>query len=159
VGTAAALELDARLLGRRVPFGRSSRTKPRKPAPAKSPKPSRKLPPWLDPIEALLFLADERRHVRLERLDIDLDYGFRDVVLTGKLAGALYALSGVLPERIRINQRASWEGGEAWQAQASGQLAFWPGLVLAEVLWYMLRARFRRRPAAPGAEPVRGTPA
>jgi hypothetical protein len=156
--SAAALELDTRVFGRRWRFGGKSKQRTPDPVPAR-PKASRKLPPWLDPVDAALFLLDERRRVTIERLDVELDYGFRDVVLTGKIAGALYALSGVLPERIRIVQRPSWGGGEAWQAQASGRIAFWPGLVLAEVLWYMLRARSRWRPEAPEAEPARGTAA
>jgi hypothetical protein len=157
--------LEAHLFGRPLPFGRlrlrrrkaavEKVTEPEKPKKPRTPR----LPPWLDPIDAAVFLFDERRHLRIEQLDLDLDYGFQDVTLTGKLAGALYILSGVLPPRVRINQNPRWQGAEAWQVHVDGKLDLWPGLVLAEVLWYIIRARFRRRPAGPTAEAARGTAA
>jgi hypothetical protein len=157
--------LDAHLFGRRLSPGKL-RLMRRKPAVEKlaAPEAPRKprtprFPPWLDPIDAALFVLDERRHLRIEELDLDLDYGFQDVTLTGKLAGALYVLSGVLPARVRINQNPRWQGAEAWQVHVDGKLDLWPGLVLAEVLWYIIRARFRRRPAGPPAEVARGTAA
>jgi hypothetical protein len=162
LGPAGATGLEARLFGRKLSLDRRLRRK--KPAPtspdlaAKPARPSR-LPAWLDPLDALGFLLDERRHFAIEALDVDLDYGFRDVALTGKIAGVLYALAGALPPPVRINQRPSWEGGEAWQIHVNGRVALWPGLVLAEVLWYMLRARLRYRSAAPEPASAPGTAA
>jgi hypothetical protein len=154
MGSAAAASLEGRFFGRKLALERFARRKRApKPEPAAPPKKSSSLPAWLDPIDALGFLLDERRHLRIEVLDVDLDYGFRDVALTGKIAGMLYALSGAVPPPVRINQRPSWEGGETWQAHVNGRIALWPGLVLVEVLWYMLRARLRRRPEAPGPVP------
>jgi hypothetical protein len=158
-------QLDAHLFGRRLSFGRLLLRR-RKAAAKKVPKPEKpkgprapRLPPWLDPIDAAVFLFDERRHLLIEQLELDLDYGFQDVTLTGKVAGALYVLSGVLPARVRINQNPRWQGAEAWQVHVDGKLDIWPGLVLAEVLWYIMRARFRRRPAGPTVEAARGTAA
>lgn len=162
IGSAAPGALEMRVLGRKISFERwlrrrSSAVRPEPPAPSPSPNAKRRrLPAWLDPVDLVVFLADERRHLAIEALDIDLDYGFRDVALTGKLAGVLYALGGVLPPPVRVNQRPSFEGGETWQAHIGGRVALWPGLVLFEVLWYMLRARLRYRPAAattPAPEP------
>jgi hypothetical protein len=157
--------LDAHLFGRRLSVG-GLRLGRRKTAVKKLPEPEKpnkprtpRLPPWLDPIDAALFLLDERRHLRIDELELDLDYGFQDVALTGKLAGALYVLSGVLPARVRINQNPRWQGAEAWQIHIDGKLDLWPGLVLAEVLWYIIRARFRGRPAGPTVEAARGTAA
>lgn len=153
--------LDLRLFGRRLSLHRRARARTKKPrarAPA-SGKPRRRLPAWIDPVDAALFLLEERRHVQIEQLDLELDYGFRDVALTGKLAGALYVLAGVLPPSVTLRHNPSWEGTETWQAHAEGRVALWPGLVLVEVLWYMIRARLRHRPASPAAEPVRGTAA
>lgn len=157
--------LDAHLFGRRLPLGRlglgrrkAAVEKLAAPEKPKNPRTAR-LPPWLDPLDAALFLFDERRHLRIDELELDLDYGFQDVTLTGKLAGALYVLSGVLPARVRINQNPRWQGGEAWQVHVDGKFDLWPGLVLAEVLWYIIRARFRRRPAGPTVEAAGGTAA
>jgi hypothetical protein len=158
-------QLDAHLFGRRLSFGgwrlrsrKAAAEKVVKPEKPKRPRASR-LPPWLDPIDAALFLLDERRHLRIDELELELDYGFQDVALTGKLAGALYVLSGVLPAQVRINQNPRWQGAETWQAHVDGKFDLWPGLVLAEVLWYIIRARFRRRPVRPTIEAARGTAA
>ena len=162
IGPAAPTTLEARLFGYKIALNRWMRAKkPVAPKPQAKPEPekARRFPPWLDPIDALLFLLDERRHLRVEVLDVDLDYGFRDVALTGKIAGVLYALAGALPPPVKINQRPSWEGGETWQAHVVGRIALWPGLVLAEVLWYILRARVRYRAAQPAPAPAQGTAA
>jgi hypothetical protein len=162
IGSAGATSLEARVLGRKISLARWARPK-KQPARAPDPKSEQpkasRFPAWLDPIDALAFALDERRHLQIEALDIDLEYGFRDVALTGKIAGVLYALAGAVPPPVRINQRPSWEGGETWQAHVNGRVALWPGLVLVEVLWYMLRARVRYRSAAPEPAPARGTAA
>lgn len=159
----APARADLHFLGRRFSLtgrrarsaepGKSARVSKKREQAAKS-----RFPAWLDPIDAALFVLDERRHLRIERLVLDLDYGFRDVALTGRLAGALYVLSAVLPERIEIQHRPNWQGAEAWQAHVEGKFALWPGLVLVEVLWYMLRARLRRR-QEPAPLAARGTAA
>lgn len=155
----ATTKLDLRVLGFRVPLPRKKqRPEKPKPQPSEPPRRSRFLE-GLDPIDAGLFLLGERRHIAVESLDVTLDYGFRDVALTGKIAGALYMLAGALPPQVRIHQNPSWEGSETWQAHVAGRVATWPALVVAEVLWYIIRARLRRRPAPPNAEPAAGTAA
>jgi hypothetical protein len=164
VAKGAPTRLDGVVFGRRFALGRLlSRKRPRA-LPLKTPKNRTKperagFPSWLDPIDAALFVLDERRHLRVEELVLDIDYGFRDVALTGRMAAALYVLSGVLPSRVTLNHNPSWQGGESWQLHVAGRLAVWPGLVVAEVLWYIIRARLRRRPPRPLAPPVRGTAA
>jgi len=159
-----AKKLELRVFGVRVPLPK--RRQPGPPAPKKEPEPEAHEPKrksrWLegiDPIDAGLFLLDERRNVAIESLDVTLDYGFRDVALTGKLAGALFMLAGALPPTVRLHQNPSWEGAETWQAHVAGRVATWPGLVVVEVLWYILRARLRRRRAPPNVEPRAGTAA
>jgi hypothetical protein len=166
LGTAAPKRLELQLFGRQIALTRlltGRRKKKAAEADAKS-KPEelvkrRRLPSWLDPLDVALFLLDERRHLRPERLELELDYGFRDVALTGKLSGALYVLSAVMPAQVTIKQNPRWDGADTWQVHLDGRLALWPGLVLVEVLWYMFRARFRRRPLRPAVEPVPGTAA
>jgi hypothetical protein len=157
----AATKLDLRLFGFRVPLSREKRA-PRREKPKPEPSEPRRRSRFLDgidPVDAGLFLLDERRHVAIESLDVTLDYGFRDVALTGKIVGALYMLAGALPPQVRIHQNPSWEGAETWQAHVAGRIATWPALVVAEVLWYIIRARMRRRPAPPNVEPAAGTAA
>jgi hypothetical protein len=157
----AVTKLDLRLFGFRVPWSREKRAPRRekpKPAPSEPPR-RRRFLDGIDPVDAGLFLLDERRHVSIESLDVTLDYGFRDVALTGKIVGALYMLAGALPPQVRIHQNPSWEGAETWQAHVAGRIATWPALVVAEVLWYIIRARMRRRPAPPNVEPAAGTAA
>jgi len=156
--------LDVTVFGRRFALRRfwprrGSRNAEKRAPAEKIEKKAKGLPAWLDPLDAALFALDERRHLRIESLDIDVDYGFQDVALTGKLAGALYMLSAVVPRRVRIKHTPSWQGAETWQLHVEGRFAVWPGLVLAEVLWYIIRARLRRRPVRPSVEPVPGTAA
>lgn len=80
-------------------------------------------------------------HVRIEPITIDLVYGFRDLALTGRVLGALAALSGVLPASISLTQTPLWDGPERWEARARGRIEVRLGLVLGELLWYMLKQR------------------
>ena len=166
VAGSAATRLDLRLFGFRLPLSRAKRAPRRKKreTPPTPPGPSRvsRLFEGIEPVDAGLFLLGQRRRVVVESLDVTLDYGFRDVALTGKIAGALYMLAGALPPQVRIHQNPSWEGAETWQAHAAGRVATWPVLVVAEVLWDIIRARLRRRPAPPAppeTEPAAGTAA
>ncbi|HEY8945909.1 MAG TPA: hypothetical protein VIM73_16690, partial [Polyangiaceae bacterium] len=85
--------------------------------------------------------------VRLESVGLDLVYGFRDVALTGRLAGGIAALSGVLPARVQLTQTPLWSGPERWEITAQGRLGIWLGLALKELLWYILGRRFGRSTA------------
>lgn len=96
--------------------------------------------------ELLWFLAGERRRVRLESGVLELDFSFRDVALTGKLLGAVQLLDGVLPATLRVTARPRWEFEDRAAGGLRGVLAFWPGLLLVETLWWVLRyARLRPR--------------
>jgi hypothetical protein len=91
--------------------------------------------------ETIDLFVRERGRVAIDDLTLDVAYGFRDIALTGQITGALYALSGVLPAQIVLTQRPSWAGDERWELTGAGHVRLWPGLVLLEVLWYMLRKR------------------
>jgi len=152
----AALRLELHGLGRRFLLRR------RKPEPEKAeaaplsarPAGAARLWRWLQqPASGLEPLRRVGRHVGFERLQIDASYGFQDIALTGKLAGALYALAGILPASVVLTNRPSWDGGERWELAVVGRLTAAPGRVLLELLWYMLRTRLGRRrpaPARPG---------
>jgi hypothetical protein len=55
----------------------------------------------------VIFVLRERRRVRIDRLELDVHYSFRDVVLTGKLTAALFALSGAFSTGL-IRPMPSW---------------------------------------------------
>ena len=128
---------DAHLFGRRLSFGglllrrrKAAAQTLAEPGKPKRPR-ARRLPSWLDPVDAAVFLFDERRHLRIERLELDLDYGFQDVTLTGKLAGALYVCPvcyRLACRSIRIRAgRGRRPGRSTWTASStSGRASCWP---------------------------------
>lgn len=92
------------------------------------------------PAENVLgFLIRERRRVRIEILEVDLDYSFADVVTTGKLLGAIYAVSALFPPQIVIRQHPSWEFEDRGQIAVSGTIVLWPGLVFVDSLLFLVR--------------------
>jgi hypothetical protein len=159
-----ALRLNVHLGGLRIPVwgakaGAEVAEEPgEKSAPASRKRASRgsSFRRWLSVEDALdLLLGD--RFLSLEELALHLDYGFSDVVLTGRCAGVLYALSGALPDPIRLSHQPRWDGAERWEVTLKGQASIWIGRVLARALWAMLRRRTRwsrvtpRGPANPQA--------
>jgi hypothetical protein len=149
----APLRIDFHFWGRRWPLVLGASRRPTSGQAAHEPS------AWLDsaaqrlrafglrPFELVELALTEGRYLEWERLDVELSYGFQDVALTGRTAGALYALAGALPERFQLRQQPIWEASERWEGSVEGSLRLWPGLVLLSVLWYMLRkkaARFGR---------------
>lgn len=106
----------------------------------------RKLERWLDPLDLGLFLLHERRRVELLPTEVDLEYGFRDIATTGKLLAAIYAISPLLPGPLLVRQKPSWEGMDRAALAASGSIRVWPGLLVVDAAWYLIRnVRVRRR--------------
>lgn len=149
----APLRLDFHFWGRRWPLVLRA---PREPGSAET---AHEPTAWIDsaarrvrrfglgPLELLELALTEGRYLEWERLAVELSYGFKDVALTGRVAGALYALAGALPEKFQLRQQPIWEADERWEGSVEGSLRIWPGLVLLSVLWYMIRrktARFGR---------------
>ncbi len=126
-------------------FGRKWRFRPRpseRPRPAAEPakeQPSTDAWGRVDPLKLLLKLVSERRHLRLRYLVLDLAYGFRDPLLTGRLVGAISALSGVLPRVIEIRQRPRWDFEDGWEVALDGRAFVKPWLVLLETAAYVVR--------------------
>lgn len=87
----------------------------------------------------LVFLIRERRRVRIEILEVDLDYSFADVATTGKVLGAIYAVSALLPPQVIIRQNPIWEFEDKAQIAASGAILVWPGLVFVDSLVFLGR--------------------
>lgn len=112
----------------------------------------------LDPLALALKLLEERRHARLRYLVLDLAYGFRDPLLTGRLVGALSVLSAVLPPPVEIRQNPRWDFEDSWEVALDARAVLRPWLMLLDVLVYVVRQvsherhqdRGRRPEPAPG---------
>jgi hypothetical protein len=130
-----------------------------RPVPARLKSASSRLWSRLDPLSLALQLVEERRHVRLRYLVIDLDYGFRDPLLTGRLVGALYALAAVLPASVRLRQNPRWDFEDGWDVSLDSRAVMRPWLMALDVLVYVVRQlsherqqdRGRRPDPAPGS--------
>ncbi len=107
---------------------------------------------WLDPAQALGFVLAERRRAHVERLGAHLEYSFADIATTGKLMGAIYALSGVLPPPARLTQVVSWEAEDRASLKLAASARVWPLLVLLDALWFALRNLRWRKPASAQVE-------
>lgn len=93
----------------------------------------------IDPLELALFVVNERKRVKLGHLDLELDYSFEDVALTGKILGAVYALSGMFPGRVRIQQNVSWESVDRARGAMTSELELWPGLAVLDAAGFLLQ--------------------
>jgi hypothetical protein len=87
----------------------------------------------------LAFLVYERRRIRIELVELDLDYSFADVATTGKLLGAIYAVSALLPPQVIIRQNPSWEFEDRGEIAASSVIVVWPGLVFVDSVRFLVR--------------------
>lgn len=124
---------------------------PEEAPPARVSERYRKLERWLDPTDLLLFLVHERRRIEIEPTEIELEYGFRDIALTGKTLGAIFALTPLLPAPIVIHQIPHWESSDRAAFAGSGSIRVWPGLLIVDAAWYLIRnVKIRRRNGADG---------
>lgn len=128
---------------------------PKPPALARAEAGYQRLERWLDPGDLLFFLVGERRRIVLEPTLIELEYGFRDIALTGKMLGAIYALSPLLPAPIVVRQVPHWESTDRAALAASGAIRLWPGLLVVDAAWYLIRnVKIRRRNGAARGAPT-----
>jgi hypothetical protein len=110
---------------------------------------------WFDPVDAAVFLVGERRRIRVRRLEIDLDFSFDDIMLTGRLLAAIYVLQSVLPPQVVIRQRHSWQSVDRMEGGLQGEVEVWPVLGAIDVLYYAMRnirVAARRRAASTKTE-------
>jgi hypothetical protein len=102
---------------------------------------------WFDPMEVGLWLLDERRRLRVDRMVVELRYSFQDVALTGKIMAAVYVLSGLLPPQLELRQEVSWESVDRASAALDGRIKLRPGLILVDsALFVLRRVKLRKRP-------------
>ena len=106
----------------------------------------------VDPLKLALKVLEERRHLRLRYLVVDLEYGFRDPLLTGRLVGALSMLSAVLPAAVELRQSPRWDFEDGWEVTLDGRAIMKPWLMLLDVAAYVVR-QMGSRPA-PQSQPL-----
>ena len=113
----------------------------------------------VEPLDLALKILEERRHLRVRYLVVDLGYGFRDPLLTGRLVAALSMLSAVLPAAVELRQAPRWDFEDGWEISVDGRAIVKPWLMLLDVAAYVVRqmaSRSARRAeplAAPGPSP------
>lgn len=132
-------QLSFLLLGKKLPW----KPKWAKREPSSAPKRAKKTVPsrlWgrIDPLQLGLKLLEERRHVRLRYLILELGYGFRDPLLTGRLVGAISALSAVLPPPIEIRQSPRWDFEDGFEIGLDTRAIVRPWLMLLDILVYVV---------------------
>jgi len=107
----------------------------------------------LDPLDTLLSWWEKARVFEVRLLEVDVEYSFADVALTGQILAALYMLIGVLPERFAINQTPSWASEDRLALTADGRFRIWPVRLVVDVLGFVLKQRARaRRRTVPASE-------
>jgi hypothetical protein len=93
----------------------------------------------LDPLEALWSWWEKERMFEVRSLELDVEYSFRDVALTGQILAGLCVLSGILPDRYVINQSPAWASEDRLALAAEGRFRIWPARLLVNVLGFMLK--------------------
>jgi hypothetical protein len=107
----------------------------------------------LDPLEALRTWWEKERVFEVRSLELDLEYSFRDVALTGQILAGLCVLSGVLPDRYVINQTPRWTFEDRLALAVDGRFRIWPVRLLVNVLGFVLKqSSVARRTASPASE-------
>jgi len=139
------LQLSFLLFGRKLAWQTHWSRHLVKPVPKRVQAASRRAWARVDPLGLALKLVDERRHARLRYLVLELSYGFRDPLLTGRLVGAISALSAVLPEPIEIRQAPRWDFEDGWQIGVDGRAIVRPWLMLLDMLAYVVRQSSHER--------------
>lgn len=102
----------------------------------------------LDPLEALLSWWEKERVFEVRSLELDVEYSFRDVALTGQILAGLCVLSGVLPERYVLNHRPGWDSEDRLALAADGRFRIWPVRLLVDVLGFVLKQTSAARRSA-----------
>jgi hypothetical protein len=100
----------------------------------------------LDPLEVLSAWWEKKRVFEVRSLELDLQYSFRDVALTGQILAGLCVLSGVLPEHYVINHTPGWDSEDRLALTADGRFRIWPVRLVVNVLGFVLKQGTRRTP-------------
>lgn len=132
-------QLSVLLFGKKIAWKPDWSRRIARPVPQRVKQASARFWSRLDPLELGLKLLDERRHVRLRYFVLDLSYGFRDPLLTGRLAGALSVLAAVLPAPLEIRQNPRWDLEDGFEIALDARAVLRPWLALLDILVYVVR--------------------
>lgn len=132
-------QLSFLLFGRKLSFEPRLGKRLARPVPERVKAASRRAWHRVDPLDLALKVVEERKHVRVRYLLLDLAYGFRDPVLTGRLVGAIAALSAVLPSPIEVRQAPRWDFEDGWEIVVDGRAIVRPWLMLLDMGAYVVR--------------------
>jgi hypothetical protein len=139
-------QLSFLIFGHKLAFAPRLGERLSRPVPARVKAISRRAWARVDPLDFALKLLEERRHLRLRYLMLDLGYGFRDPLLTGRLAGAISALSAVLPAPIEVRHQPRWDFEDGWEITVDGRAIVKPWLMLLDTCAYVVRQMLRASP-------------
>jgi len=142
-------QLSFLLFGKKLPWKPNWKKRDGSPVPVRVKTVASRIWARIDPLQLGLKLLEERRHVRLRYLIVELGYGFRDPLLTGRLVGAISALSAVLPPPIEIRQRPRWDFEDGWEIGIDGRAWFRPLLVALSIGVYVVKRLSERRGSSP----------
>ena len=107
----------------------------------------------LDPVDTLLTWWGKERVFEVRSLQVEVEYSFQDVALTGQILAGFCMLSGVLPERFVINQTPGWEFEDRLALTAEGRFRIWLGRLLVDALQFVLKQSHQvRQRAVPASE-------
>jgi hypothetical protein len=137
------LQLSFHLFGKKLTFKPQLGRRLSRPVPKRIKEASGRAWARVDPVGLALKLLEERRHLRLRYLVLELAYGFRDPLLTGRLVGALSVLSAVLPPPIEIRQAPRWDFEDGWEIGLDGRAVVRPWLALLDIAGYVVRQAIR----------------
>lgn len=129
------------VLGLRVHSGPLTSKLPevRRPEPAKPRAPSTFWARFFDPYDLTITLLRSVERLKPVTLDVGLRYSFRNVVLTGRVSGALHALSALLPSGVRLSQEPGWDALDRFAISLSGAARVSPALFLYDGVCYIIR--------------------
>ncbi len=134
-----APQLSVLLFGKKLSWKPQLRRRMSRPVPERVKAVASRWWARVDPLDLGLQLLDERRHVRLRYLVLDLAYGFRDPLLTGRLVGAISVLAAVLPAPIEVRQSPRWDFEDGWKIGLDARAIVRPWLMLLDILGYVVR--------------------
>ncbi len=115
---------------------------------AKGPKPRRAAATsssFFDPYELTVTVLRSVERLKPVTLDVGLRYSFRNVVLTGRVSGALHALSALLPSGVRLSQEPGWDAVDRFAISLSGAARVSPALFLYDGVCYIIRMKRKER--------------
>lgn len=130
------------VFGLRVHSGALSARRSEAPKPS---RPARRSARPFDPYELGVTALRSVERLRPVTLDLGLRYSFRNVVLTGRVSGALHVLSSLLPAGVRLSQEPRWDALDRFAVSLSGAARVSPALFLYDGLCYMIRMSRKER--------------